>query len=144
MPPGNPTPVGQCITQVNGLPYTNPFGVLGTRPAFSPPLQFNARARYDFHYGDYKPFASFGVNYVGAQRNEPESFPDGNLPAFNPPTTTLLKYTMPSYTTYDAAIGIAKDSWTAQISASNLWNNDASAQHRSGQFIQEIPCARVC
>jgi len=24
--PGNPTPIGQCITQVNGLPYTNPYG----------------------------------------------------------------------------------------------------------------------
>ena len=29
---GNPTPVGQCITQINGAPYTNPFGVLGTAP----------------------------------------------------------------------------------------------------------------
>ena len=77
---GNPTPVGQCITQVNGLPYTNPYGVLGTAPAFSPPLLFNVRARYDFHYGDYKPFASVGMNHVGSMRNEPASFPDGNAP----------------------------------------------------------------
>src|SRR5262249_10507525 len=28
----NPTPAGQCITQINGLPYTNPYGVLGTSP----------------------------------------------------------------------------------------------------------------
>ena len=34
---GNPTPLGDCITQINGLPYTNPYGVLDTSPAFSPP-----------------------------------------------------------------------------------------------------------
>src|SRR3984957_17512960 len=35
---GNPTPIGSCITQVNSLPYTNPYGVLDTSPPFSPPL----------------------------------------------------------------------------------------------------------
>jgi outer membrane receptor protein involved in Fe transport len=134
--PGTPTPVGQCITQVNGVPYTNPYGVLGTSPAFSPPLLFNLRARYDFHYGDYKPFASVGMNHVGAMRNEPASFPDGNDPAQNPPTTTLLKYTMPAYETYDAAIGVAKDNWTFQVSGTNIGNNDASTNTSSGQFIK--------
>ena len=137
---GNPTPVGQCITEVNGLPYTNPYGVLGTSPAFSPPLLFNLRARYDFHYGEYKPFASVGMNHVGAMRNEPASFPNGNLPQYNPPTTTLLLYTMPSYETYDAAIGVARDNWTFQISGTNIGNSDASTNTTSGQFIkQEIP-----
>jgi iron complex outermembrane receptor protein len=133
---GNPTPVGTCITEVNGLPYTNPYGVLGTAPAFSPPLLFNVRARYDFHYGDYKPFASVGMNHVGAMRNEPASFPNGNSPAQNPPTTTLLLYTMPSYETYDAAIGVAKDNWTLQVSGTNIGNSDASTNTTSGQFIK--------
>ena len=44
----NPTPIGGCITQVNSVPYTNPYGVLNTSPAFSPPVLFNLRARYDF------------------------------------------------------------------------------------------------
>ncbi len=137
---GNPTPVGQCITEVNGLPYTNPYGVLGTAPAFSPPLLFNVRARYDFHYGDYKPFASVGMNHVGAMRNEPASFPDGNAPNEAVPTTTLLKYTMPAYETYDAAIGVAKDNWTLQLSGENIGNSDASTNTTSGQFIkQEFP-----
>lgn len=137
-PKGNPTPVGQCITQVNGKQYTNPYGVLGTSPAYSPPLQFNVRARYDWTFLDYKPFASLGANHVGSMRNEPASFPDGNDPAQNPPTTTLLKYTMPGYTTYDAAIGVSKDSWTAQITGSNLSNSDASTNTSSGQFIKTV------
>jgi iron complex outermembrane receptor protein len=136
--PGNPTPEGQCITQINGQPYTNPYGVLNTSPAYSPPLQFNLRARYDVTFLDYKPFVMVGANHVGSMRNEPASFPDGNDPANNPPTTTLLKYTMPGYTTYDASIGVSKDSWTAQLSGSNITNSSASMNTSSGQFIKTV------
>jgi outer membrane receptor protein involved in Fe transport len=137
----NPTPAGTCITQILGAPYTNPFGVLGTAPAYSPALQFNLRARYDWTFNDYKPFASVGANHVASMRNEPASFPDGNNPAnANPPTTTLLLYTMPGYTTYDAAIGVSKDQWTAELTGSNLSNSDASMNTSSGQFIKtEVP-----
>jgi iron complex outermembrane receptor protein len=134
--PGNPTPIGQCITQVNGLPYTNPYGVLGTAPAFSPPLQFNLRAKYDWTVVGYNMFVSAGANHVASMRNEPASFPDGNAPAQNPPTTTLLLYTIPGYTTYDAAIGVAKDKWTAQLTGNNLSNSDAATNLSSGQFIK--------
>jgi iron complex outermembrane receptor protein len=76
----NPTPAGDCITQINGQPYTNPYGVLDTSPAFSPAMEFNLRARYDYAFFDYKPFVTVGANHIGSQRNEPASFPDGNLP----------------------------------------------------------------
>jgi len=53
----NPTPAGQCITQINGAPYTNPYGVLDTSPAFSPSVMFNVRARYDWVLpGEYRPW----------------------------------------------------------------------------------------
>jgi outer membrane receptor protein involved in Fe transport len=136
----NPTPLGTCITQINGQPYTNPFGVLGTSPAFSPPLQFNLRARYDLPLGDYKTFATVGANHIDTMRNEPASYPNGNSPAEAIPTTTLLLYTMPGYTTYDAAIGVAKDNWTAQVTGNNLTNSDASTFTSSGDFIKsEVP-----
>jgi iron complex outermembrane recepter protein len=139
--PGNPTPAGTCITQINGAPYTNPYGVLGTSPAFSPPLQFNLRAKYDWAVGDYKPFVMFGMSHVGSMRNEPASFPPGNSSFCSPvPSTTLCLYTMPSYETYDAAIGVGKDNWTAQVTASNLSNSGASTFTSSNQFIEsEIP-----
>jgi iron complex outermembrane receptor protein len=143
----NPTPVGVCITQVNGLPYTNPYGVLDTSPAFSPAMEFNVRARYDFGILDYKSFVTVGANHIGSQRNEPASFPDGNLETTaggclvnGIPNTTLCKYTMPGYTTYDAAIGISKDRWTAQLTGSNITNSDASTNTASNQFIKtEVP-----
>jgi outer membrane receptor protein involved in Fe transport len=139
--PGNPTPAGQCITQVSGKPYTNPYGVLGTSPAFSPPMQFNLRARYDWTAGDYKPFAMFGASHIDAMRNEPASFPPGASSLCSPiPTTTLCLYTMPGYTTYDAAIGVFKDHWRAQVTAQNLSNSDASTFTSSGQYLkQEVP-----
>jgi hypothetical protein len=60
-----------CITQVNSVPYTNPYGVLGTAPAFSPAILFNVRARYDFNFGDYKPLLMVGANHTPSMRNEP-------------------------------------------------------------------------
>jgi iron complex outermembrane receptor protein len=143
----NPTPLGACITQINGQPYTNPYGVLDTSPAFSPAMEFNVRARYDYAIFDYKTFVTVGANHIGSQRNEPASFPDGNLETTaggclvnGIPNTTLCKYTMPGYTTYDAAIGISKNSWTAQLTGSNITNSDASTNTASNQFIKtEVP-----
>jgi iron complex outermembrane recepter protein len=136
--PGNPTPLGQCITQIKGQPYTNPFGVLGTRLPFSPPWQFNVRGRYDWTVVGYNAFATFGANHVGPMSNEPASFPDGNSEIV--PTTTLLRYEIPGYTTYDAAIGAAKDNWSVQLSGSNLFDSNAVTNISSGQFIKsEIP-----
>jgi outer membrane receptor protein involved in Fe transport len=139
--PSNPTPLGECITQVKGQPYTNPYGVLGTRAPFSPAIEFNVRARYDWSMqGGYNAYAWAGANHIGSQSNEPQSFPDGNDPAQNPPTTTLLRYEIPGYTTYDLGIGVAKDNWTANVTAQNLSNSDAVSNISSGQFIKsEIP-----
>jgi len=134
----NGAAVGTCITQVNGVAYTNPYGVLDTAPAFSPPLQFNLRARYDLAFGDYKSFVTVGANHIASMRNEPASFPGGNTSLCNPtPTTTLCLYTIPGYTTYDASIGVAKDNWTAQVTGNNLTNSDAVTNISSGQFIEE-------
>jgi len=143
----NPTPAGQCITQVNSAPFTSPYGQLNTSPAFSPPLEFNLRVRWDQPVFDYKTFISVGANHIASQRNEPASFPSGNLPVAEGgclvngvPNTTLCQYTMPGYTTYDAAIGVSKDQWTAQITGNNITNSDASTYTSSNQFIKtEVP-----
>ena len=110
--PGSPTN-GQCITEVNGQPFPNPFGAEGGEPANSPALQANLRGRYDMTF-------------------------NGDNVAI--PTTTLLRYEMPSYTTYDAALGVSKDNWTAQLFGQNLSNSNASVFTSSAQFIKsEVP-----
>jgi iron complex outermembrane recepter protein len=133
----NPTPIGSCITQIKNSPYTNPYGVLGTSPAYSPPMQFNLRARYDLPIGAYKSFVTVGANHIDSMRTEPASFPDGSGSFCSPvPSTVLCRYTLPGYTVYDASLGVAKDSWTAQITANNLTNSNASQNISTGQFIE--------
>jgi iron complex outermembrane recepter protein len=138
----NPTPAGQCIV-VNSAqgPIPNTLGAFGTPPAFSPPWMFNLRARYDWVMDAYKPFAWVGASHIGSMTNEPRNFFSGSNPEFaNPPVTTLLLYTIPGYTTYDGAIGVSKDNWTAQVTGSNLTNAYGPSNISSGQFIKsEIP-----
>jgi len=133
----NPTPAGACITQILGQPYANPFGNKGDRAAYSPALQYNVRAHYDWDVGAYKAFAGVGMAYTSWQANEPANFPNGDDPN-QVVNTTLLKYKIPDYTTYDAMVGLKKDAWTAQLSIVNLTNNDAATSISSGQFIKQV------
>jgi iron complex outermembrane receptor protein len=130
--------LGNCITEVKGTPYTNPFGAQGTRPAFSPPIEFNLRARYDWAFNDYKAFVMAGASHIGDMSNQPASYVSGVTEPI--PKTTHLRYDQPGYTTYDASLGVAKDNWTAQLYGQNLSNSDASTFTSSAQFIKsEVP-----
>ncbi|HYM29618.1 MAG TPA: TonB-dependent receptor, partial [Steroidobacteraceae bacterium] len=70
----------------------------------------------------------------------PASFPFGDDRAqccvVGQPTTTLLRYDIPGYTTYDGAIGVSKDNWTLQLTASNLTGAYGPANISSAQFIK--------
>ena len=130
--PNNPTPAGQCITVVAGQRFA--LGVLNSSIPFSSPLIFNLRAHYDWRVGDYRPFVWVGVSHTAASSNEPENFPDGNAPA--PAESGVLRYTIPANTTYDAALGVSKDHWKAQLTGSNLSNSNAATNVSSAQFIE--------
>jgi iron complex outermembrane recepter protein len=130
--PNNPTPAGQCITIVGGLPIA--LGVLDSTAPFSSPLIFNMRARYDGHAGAFNPFAWAGVRHISASSNEPANYPDGN--ASGPITSGELKYTIPAFTTYDAAVGVARDHWTVQLAAENLLDSNAVTNISSAQYIK--------
>ena len=139
---GNPTPAGQCITQVRAggtnVPVINPLGGVGDTPAFSPKLEYNLRVRYDWTVNDMKAFATLGGNYVGEMANEPSGFTSGDTEPV--PKTTWLRYTQPSYHTFDAALGLAKGNWTCEAFGSNLGNSSASLFTSSSQFVKaEIP-----
>jgi iron complex outermembrane receptor protein len=131
---------GNCITEVKGKSFDNPFGILGTRPAFSPAVEFNIRARYDIAFNDYKWFVSAGLSRIGDMSNQPASYQFGDVPSERIPTTTHLRYDQPGYTTYDASCGVSKDSWNARVYGQNLGNSNASTFTSSAQFIKsEVP-----
>ena len=135
--PGGPNPVGGCITQVEGQPYANPFGAVGKAPAFSPAFALNMRVRYDWFLGEYRAFWNVGANRIASQRTQPDNFRDGDAPnvLIN---TTLLKYRIPANTTYDAAFGLSKDSWSAQLTCSNCDNSDAITNANSAQYVKNV------
>jgi len=135
---------GQCITQIVprgqtvAQPFINPFGAPGTTPAFSPKFQANARLRYDWTVDKYNPFVMVGVSYTGSMYNQPATYTSGV--GVTVPDTTFLRYLQPSYTTFDAALGLNFDKWYAQIYGQNLGNNLASTFTSSAQFIKaEVP-----
>ena len=133
---------GKCITQVVSpqgvlVPLESPFGPQGGKPAFSPEVQYNFRARYDWVVNEYKPYVMAGVNYVGSMFNQIDN---GTTNYVGNPFTTLLRYEQPSYTTFDASAGVAKDAWYVEAYGTNLSNSDASVFTSSAQFIKsEVP-----
>ena len=141
--PGSPT-FGQCITTVlqkgvGVVPFANPFGSLGSVPAFSPAWEASMRLRYDFQpVQNYHPWASVSVNYTGSMYNQPATYASGTGVLI--PDTTYLRYLQPAYATADLTLGINKDNWYAQLFCQNLFNSDASTFTSSAQFIEsEVP-----
>jgi outer membrane receptor protein involved in Fe transport len=134
---------GQCITQATPKggtlgPFPNPFGLVGSTPAFSPKVQADIRGRYDWSVGDYNPYVTLGVNYTGSMYNQPASYTSGAGVLI--PFTTYLRYLQPAYTTLDASIGVTKDKWFAEVYATNLTDSHASTFTSSAQFIKsEVP-----
>jgi len=140
--PGSATQ-GKCITQiyqagVGLVSFQNPFGAIGTPPAFSPKLEGNLQLRYDWHMFDYKAFATVGGNYVGSMYNQLATYPSGEGVLI--PTTTLLRYLQPSYETVDASFSLLKDNYQITLYGTNLNNSQASMFTSSAQFIKsEVP-----
>jgi len=140
--PGTPA-AGGCITQVfekgvGLVPFQNPFGAIGTVPAFSPKFEGNIRGRYEWKVGPYKAFAQVGVTYIGSMFNQPATYTSGAGIAI--PTTTLLRYEMPGYATVDASVGISNDKYSLELYSENLGNSHAAQLIDSEQFIKsEVP-----
>ncbi len=140
--PGTPG-FGGCITQVyqkgvGVVPFLNPFGLVGSTPAFSPKFEGDIVARYEWMIGDFKAHAQIGANYMGSMYNQPATYTSGV--GVLVPNTTLLRYEMPAYATLDAAIGVAKDNWYLELYSENLTDSNASTFTSSAQFIKsEVP-----
>jgi iron complex outermembrane recepter protein len=127
---------GQCITQVKGKPYPNPFGVKNGVAPFSPQLKGNLVARYDWELNNFNWFVSGNADFVSHQYNEPSNYIAGDQPSQIVPTTTYLRYRMPSYANFGGSVGFSKDQWTVTVYGQNLNNSHASTFTSSGQFIK--------
>jgi outer membrane receptor protein involved in Fe transport len=107
---------GQPITAVS-----NPYGAVGSPLANSPLLQWNLRVRDEIPFGDYNGFWQIGAQHIGDSVSA---------------TGNVIAYDQPGYTTYDAAVGVAKGAWTAELFGQNLTSVNASTGTNGGQFVQ--------
>ena len=114
----NSSEVVKTVSLVNpktGQPIdvVNPFGADGSPLAVSPPFQGNIRVRYEFPIDSYQAFWQVAATHQG-----------GSYATTDPISTTLqgvsVAFYDPGFSTYDAAIGIARGAWTAQIYGENL------------------------
>ena len=111
---------GKPITSIS-----NPYGPLGSPTAYSPAMNVNARARYEWSFRDYDYFVQVSGNHQDHMVTG-----TGYLPA----------YDMPGYSSYDAAAGVSQGSWAVQVFGQNLTNVNSSLSTGSGQdILQEIP-----
>jgi iron complex outermembrane recepter protein len=113
--PASPT-FGQPITSI-----LNPFGPVGSPLANSPELQWNVRIRDEIPFGDYQGFWQVSAQHIGSSLSA-----TGNVQAF----------VQPSYTTYDAAVGVGKGPWNLQVFAQNLTSVNASTYTNATMFVQ--------
>ncbi len=120
-------------TGANCTPINNLFGPPGSPSANSPPIQLNARARYDWTVNNYNAFVQFGGQHTGHSYTE-----SGNDPALSAKgiNTTLLRFENPAYSTFDASLGVAKDAWSAHLYSQNLFNKETSLFTNTAQFVE--------
>lgn len=121
----------------------NPFGDLGTPLAQSPPFSGNIRARYSFPIADYQGFVQLGAvhqshSYASTDKVTLELVSHDPVPvgcvASNPACTTA--YDDPAFTIYDAAAGIGKSNWEAQVFVQNLNDERAITWSNYREFVK--------
>ena len=140
--PGSPG-YNACIVETGAAgdvsSFANPFGEVGSTPAFSPRSQFNLRLRYDWTLaGNFKAFWQIGANRTGSMYNQPATYPSGA--GVTDITTVELRYLQAGYTTYDASLGVSKDNWDVSLYGTNLGNSHASVFTSSAEFIEsQVP-----
>ena len=138
---GNPLSVnyGKAITETCNsagaacTPVVNPFGPIGAPTASSPPLQFSLRARYEFTLGQYQTFVQASAAHSGHSFTQAGANPTIAAQGFV--STTRLRFEDPPFTAVDAAAGVSKDAWNAQLYVENLANANTSLFTNADQYI---------
>ncbi len=130
---GKPITVDCDTTGANCAAITNPFGPIGSPSANAPPIQFSLRARYEWTINGFSPFVQAGASHSGHSFTQAGSNP--TIAQAGAITTGRLRFENPAYTTFDAALGIAKDAWNVSIFGENISNSNASTFVSTDQFI---------
>ena len=109
----------------------NPYGTKGSPLAQSPPFQFNIRARYEMlPINDYQPFVQLAASHRGGSWSTTDALQT------EIDQVTPTRYYQPGFTTYDAAIGVSKDTWTVQLYGTNITDVRGDLFSSYSQFVK--------
>ncbi|HEY1313330.1 MAG TPA: TonB-dependent receptor [Steroidobacteraceae bacterium] len=117
------------------LKLSNPGGALGSPLAGAPPFQGNIRARYEFGFNGYAPFAQIDAVHQSHSLATTDQLAldlQGNS----------IAYDLPAFTTYDAALGVGKDGWLVQGYAENLTDTRAQLYANYWQWYKAVTVNR--
>ena len=121
--PANPNfgkPITTRYQQGAPVAVPNVYGPQGSSLAYAPPFEANLRVRYDWLVGSYLPFVQVGFQHQAQTHSA---------------TGYLAIYQQPSWTTYDASIGVSKGDWSVSLDGTNLTNVNKSLSSSAGLFI---------
>ena len=115
----NGTPIDfNSLETYSGQKLSNPAGTLGSPLAGAPTFQGNLRARYEVDFNGYHAFVQIGAVHQSRSLATTDRLGldlSGNFVA----------YDLPPFTTCDAALGVGKDAWLAQLYGENLTDTRA-------------------
>lgn len=119
--------LGKNITSI-----ANPFGPIGSPSANSPPFQFNLHARYDWSWQHNAWFVQAGMTHTAHYYSQSGGVPlqQGAI------STTLIRYDIPGFDTFDASAGFTRRNVTVSIFGQNLADKNASVFTNANQFIE--------
>ena len=128
------TPISQYACSAPGgvCQLTNVFGVPGSHLAQSPAFQGNIRIRYDWQgANNFGYFAQIAGTHIGSTLANV-----GIVPPIAPVGSTHINYTSPAYSTLDAALGMSKDNWTAELYGTNITDERGIVFTSASQAIE--------
>jgi hypothetical protein len=127
--------VGTPYESLLGTPITsipNVFGTPGSHLAMSPSFQGNLRIRYDWQGANNTGyFAQIAATHIGSTLANV-----GIVPPIAPVGSTHINYTNPGYSTLDAALGMSKDNWTAELYGTNITDERGIVFTSASQAIE--------
>jgi outer membrane receptor protein involved in Fe transport len=95
---------------------TNPYGLIGSPLANSPPFEGNLRVRYEWNMANnYLAFVQ-----VGGTRQGESLSAVGTVPPIAVTGSINQRYLQPGFTTYDASLGVSRDNWNAALFGENI------------------------
>ena len=118
-----------------GNKVPNPAGALGSSLAAAPRFQGHLRVRYEYPIYGYGAFAQIGAMHQSqslASTDQLSQDLQGNS----------IAYVLPSFTNYDATLGLRKDAWLVQVYGVNLTDTRAQLYANYRQAYKAVTVNR--